>query len=79
VDTKKNLKDSTTLNSQYNWYSGDHVNYSGDHVHSTTGTAVIMFTIGINFSATCSIRFKEKEKRKCMNATNGYTAATYAQ
>jgi len=40
---------------------------------------VIMLTININFSATCAIWFKEKEKRICINTTNLYTAVTYAQ
>jgi hypothetical protein len=38
-----------------------------------------MLTININFSATCAIWFTEKEKRICINATNLYTAVTYAQ
>jgi len=37
-----------------------------------------MLTININFSATCAIWFKEKEKRICINAINLYTAVTYA-
>jgi hypothetical protein len=43
-----------------------------------TGTAVIMLTTNINFSATFAIWFKEKENI-CINATNCYTAITYAQ
>jgi hypothetical protein len=38
-----------------------------------------MLTININFSATCAIWFKEKEKKICINATNLLTAATDAQ
>jgi hypothetical protein len=38
-----------------------------------------MLTNNINFTATCAIWFKEKEKRICINATNLYIAVTYAQ